>query len=233
MSDDIIRKIKALIAKGKSTTSEAEALAFLGKAKELMDQHNLTERDVSDDKVGELPKNKRIADEWRRWLASSTARMFNCAIVIGWFERADRYGIKVNDKCWNFIGRKSDMITADLMTDYFIDTVVRLANAHRKEIEGGQNEWRMYAKACALRLSQRIFEMSEKAADQNQLAIIQKHMDEEMELGEARKAKQIALSGASARAGFSDAENVGLNLQATADGQGNLAIGQTLQIGSR
>lgn len=233
MSDDIIRKIKALIAKAQSTPSEAEALACMSKAKELQDKHNLSDRDVSEEAIKELPKNKRIADEWRRWLASSTARMFNCAIVIDNFQRTDRYGAQIWDRCWSFVGRKSDMITADLMTDYFIDTVVKLANAHRKEIDGGQNEWRMYAKACALRLSQRIFEASQKAADEKQLAIIKQHMDDEMNLGKARKSKEIALSGASARAGFKDADSVGLNLQATSDGQGNLQIGQTLQIGSK
>ena len=231
--EDIIRKIKALIAKAQSTNSEAEAMACAAKAQELMAKHNLTETQVSDDAIGELPKNKRIADEWRRWLAASTARLFNCSLIITHFEREWKNGGRGYDKCWSFVGRQGDRVTADLMTDYFIGAVVRLANEHRKEVKGGQQEWRMFAKACALRLSKRIYEMAEKSADRRVLAIVEKHIEEDMSLTNGRKSKAITLSGSSARAGYNQANSIGLNLQATSDRQGNLHIGQTLKIGSR
>lgn len=229
--EDIIRKIKALIAKAASTNSEAEAMACAAKAQELMAKYNLTEAQVSSEAIGELPKNKRISDQWRRWIAVCTARLFNCVLVISYFEREFKNGGRGYDKCWSFVGRQGDCVTADLMTDYFIGAVVRLANEHSKEVQGGQQEWRMFAKACALRLSQRIYEMAEKSADHQVLAIVEKHMEENMNITNGRRSKAITLSGSSARAGFDQANAVGLNLQATSDSHGNLQIGQTLQIG--
>lgn len=229
MNDDIIRKIKALIAKAASTNSEAEALGCAAKAQELMAKYNVSEAQVSDETIGEMPKNKRIADEWRRWLASSTARLFNCSLLIEHFARPYKTGGTGWDRCWTFVGREGDRITADLMTDYFIGAVVRLANEHRRETGCGQNEWRQFAKACALRLSQRIHKMSGEVADQKQLALVDEAIAA-MDLGKARKAKQIQLSGDAAKAGFAKGNDVGLNLQATGNGAGGLRISQALAI---
>lgn len=225
--EDVIRKIRALLAKAESTFSEAEALACAAKAKQLMAKHEVSEEDVSDERIGSVHNHKRISDTWRQWLAVSTARWFNCAVIREEFERTNRSGDKVSEIGLVYIGRKSDALVAQLMTDHFVATVSRLANEYcKKDKARGQNEWRKYAKGCALRLAQRIYELSKKQTDNRQLELVEQHLAK-MALREGRKGGSITLAGDAALAGHRAAENIGLNLQATTDRQGNTTLTST------
>lgn len=228
--EDIIRKIKALLAKANSTDSEAEAMAFAIKAKELMDKHNVSNADIDDNRIGYKPQHKRIPDPWRGWIASSTARLFNCVLVTGWHRKELRNGRSTSEKGFIFYGREGERLTAEIMTDYFIGAVIRLGTAYKKANSPTDRDFRMYQKACALSLAQRIYDMSEKQADHQQLALVNEHIDQAADIVDGKASKVPALSGDAARAGFEDAQGIGLNLQAGTDAKGNLQIAQTLQI---
>jgi hypothetical protein len=115
------------------------------------------------------------------------------------------------------------------MYDYFQRNVKILARCYANETGCPNSERNMFARACAMRLSQRIFELTNKTGDKNQLALAVKYAEEKMG-ATSGKVRSVTVSGESARKGFAAADGIGLNLQANSKSQGSARISQTLRL---
>lgn len=114
MSDSKIKsKIAALLAKAKGTDNEHEAEAFLAKAMELLEEHQLSMADLedADDPVKRhsgLDGTKWVAS-WHRDLYRALGTLYGC------------YSVKVNlhnGYRQELVGRESAIVTTDLMFDW-------------------------------------------------------------------------------------------------------------------
>lgn len=121
MSDQskIIAKIKALIAKANSTEHEAEAAAFMGKANELLEQHqiDLGALQDADDPVRVKLDGFAATDSapsWHKDLFVAVGRLYGCrAVKSGQYVKtktglARGYQIELT-------GRESALVTTELM----------------------------------------------------------------------------------------------------------------------
>lgn len=134
----IVEKIKALMAKAASTDNQHEAEAFLAKAYELMERHQLEASDLeTDDPVdGEKVYEKgstKAAPDWDFMLVFATARYFGCKAI----RIAGRNGK------WHLdlVGRQSARITTMEMHKYLVATVRRLG---REAV--GSEDFRVFEK---------------------------------------------------------------------------------------
>lgn len=116
MSDQskIKSKIAALLAKAKGTDNEHEAEAFLAKAQELLEQHQLALGDLEDasDPIKHsqgLDGTKWVAS-WQRDLFRALGKLYGCESV-----RVLLGGTKYRQE---LVGRESAIITTELMFDY-------------------------------------------------------------------------------------------------------------------
>lgn len=112
MSDQskIKTKIAALLAKAKGTDNEHEAEAFLAKAQQMLEEHQLTMADLDDqdDPIGwnaGLDCTKWTAS-WQADLYSSLARLYGCRVVK--VHKMKGYFLEL-------IGRESAVVTTELM----------------------------------------------------------------------------------------------------------------------
>jgi len=134
----IVEKIRALLAKAASTDSPAEAEAFLAKAHELMEKHQLEAHDLEhDDPVGgehvyEKGSTKASPD-WDTHLIWEVAVYFGC--------QACRIETKNGKWAMDLVGRESARITAIEMHAYLVKTVRRLG---REAV--GTREFRLFKK---------------------------------------------------------------------------------------
>jgi hypothetical protein len=114
-------RIRALLAKAASTTSEAEAEAFMAKAHELMEKHQLDASDLEhDDPVGyerTYRRNSAATPDWDFMLIFPVARYYGCKAI-----RIDLWkGYEME-----IVGRDSARVTTTEMHKYLVKTVRRL-----------------------------------------------------------------------------------------------------------
>ena len=115
----IRRKIAALLAKAKGTDNAAEAMAFAAKAQELLQRHNLSEREVGPDAPGRTPHKRGVG--WRGTVAMAAAHLFD---VKCYYE---------GGKVLTFAGAEGGRVTATLMYDYFVQMILRAKRAYLKQ----------------------------------------------------------------------------------------------------
>lgn len=137
--DDALKKMKAIIqallAKAKSTDNEHEAEAFLAKAMELMQRHQLEASDLSDsddpviDHMG--LSNAKTGHAWRWKLHRAVAHLYGCKTV--YWEcylkdedgrlRYGKNGMPLEGYELRAVGRESAIITTDLMYPWIVEQV--------------------------------------------------------------------------------------------------------------
>lgn len=117
----IRRKIVALLAKAKSTTSPAEAMAFAAKAQELLAKHNLTEADVDPERPGRTHHSRIVT--WQGTVAKAAAHLFDVHIY-----RNSADGAAV------FVGPEGNRVTATLMHDFFLASIRRAKRQWQKDL---------------------------------------------------------------------------------------------------
>ncbi len=127
----IIEKIKALLAKAASTDSQAEAEAFLNKAHELMERHQLEAGDLEADdpihKTAGARANGGASPDWDFQLMFSVARYFGCKGIQYWSQKKlDGTYVRAGEYVMWIVGRESARITAVEMHKYLVKTVRRL-----------------------------------------------------------------------------------------------------------
>lgn len=158
--EDIIKKIQKLLAVSKDKgASENEAMMAADMAQKLLQAHNLS--------LGEIKNNENIEpinkesyeverDVWKGWIRNSTAKLYYCTTYSS--SKLDKLYRKV--KVTYFVGRESNRIVAKHMSDYFIETVERLADKEFENVPGNRNEVNKmkhaFSQGCASRLSRRL-----------------------------------------------------------------------------
>lgn len=215
----MVEKIKALLAKAASTTSQAEAEIFLAKAHELMEKHQLSAADLeTDDPVGNetgTTANGGASPDWDFQLMFAVAKYFGCKACQQWsrtktdgsFARSGQYQMVV-------VGRESARITAIEMHKYLVATVRRLGREHA-EAMGRKPD--TAARRIGRALSTRIYSMcpeeptSETPEGKNALITLDAVLAKYQELfPDATPLKGRTLTNKSAR---EIAAGIGLNLQ--------------------
>lgn len=241
MSEDIMRKIAALMAKANGTENEHEAAAFAAKAHAMLAEHNLSLTDVlkygaakAGDAVGKTPHSNKYVGGWRSSLMNSVAAYYFCKLVIS--HEYDAATGK-NRKCFLLIGKTHNVAVAVSMFDYLEKTTVRLGREWMRSDAGSRSEQLNFEKGCGLRIAARLdrlrYEAAElaKAAPQGpsgglpalynqEAAAIQAFVEANMQLGKAHASK-MRLQGRGAIAGRAAGDGVGLHTQVGADRQRN------------
>lgn len=156
----IVEKIKALLAKAASTDSQAEAEAFLAKAHELMEKHQLGAEDLErDDPIDEsvgAKANGGASPDWDFQLMFAVARYFGCEGV-QWWSQTNTEGefLKAGQYTMRIVGRESARITAIEMHKYLVATVRRLGRQHAAEMgTNAGNAARRIGRALQIRISE-------------------------------------------------------------------------------
>lgn len=234
MSKDVIRKIKALLAKaGDEGVTEAEAMSYAEKAAELMAKHGIDPKSVDENTIHEYHQKKRMNEKWWWEIACSTAMMFNCVCLKQKFVRqtTKKNANSAWTRSWGFIfiGRENERITTELMSEFFIGTIMKAGVAYMKKENCTRKVRDEYVAAMARRLSNRIYKMAKKVGDGKQLALINKAIEKDNVKSE--KSKELAFTNKAAIEGYYDADKIGLNVQTTGNGEAT-RITQTLKIGN-
>ena len=127
------RRILALIRKSESTEHEAERDSFAAKARQIMEEHQLTMRDVNraDDPLGRTALFCPYSDGVYPTVAAAGARYLGCATL----QQRDfdpvraRMGLKMI-----FLGRESARVTTEIMVPFWwSECVARGRRLHREE----------------------------------------------------------------------------------------------------
>lgn len=123
--DDIIRKIKACLALGKSS-NEHEAAAALRQAQKMMQAHGITDFDIDTADIEEASAKAGAASKpalWENNLAGKAADAFGCVLIFATgFERGN----------WLFIGAGPTPEIARYAFDVLYRQAKRARSAHIK-----------------------------------------------------------------------------------------------------
>ncbi len=154
--EKILGLYRKLMAKANGTENEAEALAFMEKAQELLAKHNLTEADA---RVEEEPSfttkrhNTVDTNKWRLVMFSAVAKLYFCKMI-----RTHVYWKEKYRPVPEFIGRPHNVEIAISMSLYLEKTVLRLA----KEAYSDRKSRLQFENGCGMRIATRIFKMAEE-----------------------------------------------------------------------
>jgi len=118
--DKIIDKIRKLLALSDSP-NEAEAAVALGKAHDLLKQHNLDMKDIQN-KTAELdPVGVRVAvviprtEEWMRILYIAVGRLNYCSML----QHTRPYG----EICLVYVGKSANILASNLFNEYITEAI--------------------------------------------------------------------------------------------------------------
>lgn len=127
--DKIIDRVKKMLALGNNAgATEAERETALRMAYNMLAKHNLSISDLPEDASDEVREellSTISADKWARSLAFSIAELFFCNY---YYQRTHTSG---KDNHF-FIGRQSNVVTAQYMAEYLIASVKKEATKQYK-----------------------------------------------------------------------------------------------------
>jgi hypothetical protein len=218
----IIEKIKALMSKGNdSSTTEAESIAFLNKAFELLSKHNLEESDLNDEtievNIDETAFAMTMDTSWFSMLSANIANMYFCKATHRKRNVANRKSVQ---NYYVFYGKEHNRLMAVNMFDYLLKTMHRLARNHSDNLKD-QYEFK---KGCSIRLAHLISEITEKnkhgigdksglpALYNNELALVNDYLNAKIKLTN-RNNVHIRANNGSFHSGMSAANTISLNNQ--------------------
>lgn len=237
MSDQskIKKTIAALLAKAKGTDNEAEASAFLAKAMDMLQAHQLDVCDLVDEGDPILKhvglSRAKSGHAWRWKLYSKVAQLYGCKSIHIECYLKDEQGVYKRDRDGNVIpgyeqtlvGRESAIITTDLMYPWIVEQVRSKAREIAKETGmSEQGQAKRVAAALITRIARLIAEQRDTKpttpAGRNALVVMDQvsaqyeAMFPDTSLIKAKRARTDALSR--------DAANsIGLNRQTSGKSQ--------------
>lgn len=242
--EDVIKKIQKLLAVSKDKgASENEAMMAADMAQKLLQAHNLSLGEVKDNESIE-PINEETfnveREAWKSWIIASTAKLYYCKTYTS--SKLDDLYKKV--KVTHFVGRESNRIVAKYMSDYFIETVERLADNEFERVPGNKSDLNKmkhaFKQGCSGRLSQRLRDKyleSNKPVDYtginnpNNLPLT--YQNEEQAIAQWLKDQGVKLSSKSSSfrvrdrvaygRGSAKANDIGLNTQINANTRGYIS----------
>ena len=227
----IIEKVQKLFLKAEHGATEAEALSFISKAKEIMNRYNLSDEDIfeNEEEVGFLLNSDFFNSNWRRCLWQAVGNLFFCEYIA-----VKRYAKVSRSKRYRectvhvFIGKRANTIIATNMATYLLNTIIRLANAASKKGGHDAEYTKHFIEGCSFRIIERLNELMEKENSTDYIRIMHDNAAEENQkfmqqnMGETVK-NEIILHG-SGDAGINDGYETGdtINLDQQIDGTDEL-----------
>lgn len=157
-NEDIIRKIKALLAKAASTEHEAEADAFMCKAQELLEKHQMNPSMLSDEDIVhmQLLEGSDKGDIWRYRLLGAVARLYGCEYIH--HHRNGRWQLEIT-------GYESSVKTTELMYPFIVEQCrVAAKKISQATGEPAINTVKPVAAALIIRINKLCRERDEKQA---------------------------------------------------------------------
>jgi hypothetical protein len=171
-TDKIIERIRQLLAMAADTSSPHEASIAAGRARKLMDAHQVDLDDLKDESTGfgflKVDKAYRFMPYWKDVLCVAIAIFNDCKSIKSheWrVEGSNSYTYRLM-----FQGFEHDVIIAAAMYDYLTVTVDRLCAAYMKELALGKSLTKIsdaYKKAAAHTLIDRLKEMQKEREQVN------------------------------------------------------------------
>lgn len=151
MSEKILDRVRKLLALANdAAATENERDNALRMAHGMLAKHNLAMADVTDREAmegREELETQTYGMKWCRGVARSVARMFFCTVFIG----RKINGTKLT---YHFVGKQSNVVTAALMTEYLIKSILKECRSRYKE--NLSPESRSFATGAEFRLWQRV-----------------------------------------------------------------------------
>lgn len=235
-TDDILRKIAALMAKANGTENEHEAAAFAAKAQAMLADHNMSMEDVVKygaakvgDRVAETTLDNKYATGWRVTLMGAVCRFYFCKLLLSQYYDTSARGNGIKRKRFLVIGQPHNAAVAMAMFPYLERTTIRLGREWMRAHGGSRSEQLRFEAACGLRLCQRLDALRAEQmrpapvvpgkvnlpALYNQEAAAITAFMESKYAGDLRQTKSRALNtdGRGGMAGRAAAEGIGLNTQ--------------------
>jgi hypothetical protein len=231
-SDKIIVRIRQLLAMAADTPSPHEASIAAGRARKLMDTHQVSLDDLKDESTGfgfqKVDKAYRFMPYWKDILCVAIAQFNDCKSIKSheWkVQGSNSYAYRLM-----FQGFEHDVIVAAAMYDYLTATIDRLCAAYMKELALGKSLTRLsdaYKKAAALELVGRLNKLQKEREEQvirtstGTSLVVFKMAQVEAEFGVAKYVnkkpsapakKDAALHAARAR-GYQDGAAIGIDAQ--------------------
>lgn len=170
--EDVIEKVRKLLAHGNGNVSEAEAAVYIEKAHSILEQHNLTIEDISEKDeskfgvdYGHLADDDYYSSPWKETIYAAAAAYSFCSYVRGTREiKARRSGKPKRITVHVIIGRKANAMVARHMAEYLFQVVERLGKeTEKKQKRKDPDRARSYAasfkRGCGFRLAQRLREL--------------------------------------------------------------------------
>lgn len=161
----ILDRIAKLLALAKGGTTEGEANAAMGKAQELMAEHNLTLANLeaaSGDRGSRVKETQHqsLMYKWKRELLEDIAKVNFCALVIQY--GTTRAGEKIATG-YELIGRPANVTVVRHMFAYLLSAVERvLVNEVGTSPQARFNRWsHSFRQGCSERLRDRLRERYE------------------------------------------------------------------------
>lgn len=154
--EKILELYRKLMAKANGTENEAEALAFMSKAQELLTKHNLTEADARQDEAPSFTTHQHMTvdtNKWRLAMFSAVAKLYFCRLVRAHVNWKGKYR-----PVPEFVGRPHNVEIAISMALYLEKTVIRLA----KEAYPDRKSRLQFENGCGMRIATRVFRMAEE-----------------------------------------------------------------------
>lgn len=148
-----LEKVRKLLAKAESTSSEHEAEALAQKAQEILLREGLTLSDVGPDtgnSITETIQSFTYTDKWRITLYSACAKLYMCEAII--YSRERKLGI---------VGRPDRARVAVEMMMHLDRTVVRMA----REYSLVRRERLNFERGCGTSIAARLYRLSVEAEE--------------------------------------------------------------------
>jgi hypothetical protein len=154
VNQTIADKISKLLSKAKSTDSQNEADALIAKAMQLMNDHNITNRDIEQHEADITEKSEAKLTGWKYRLKVFLYQINNCAIT-------------QKGKVATYYGAKNDLQVAEFMYQYYTNCVAQFAEKYWLQY-GGHSKLSVkgdYCKGALVGLKHKLFRESKLAIE--------------------------------------------------------------------
>ncbi len=135
----ILERVRQLLAMAADTSSPHEAAIAAGRARKLMDKHQIDLADLKDESTGfgfqKIDKAYRYMPEYRMWLSVRVAQYNDCQAVKSIVTRvngSNSYSYQIV-----FQGYETDVQLAAAMYAYLTDTIDRLCKVYMGRVSPG------------------------------------------------------------------------------------------------
>lgn len=204
-----IHRIRALLAKAEGTDNPHEAEVFMAKVRELLDRHQLTMTDLSQesDPMGQMGIVLPYREDWLRVLISLLAEYFDCAAA---FTTTEVEGVEFEAVI--LVGREGARVSCQGIIPYIWRTLDRICALDPSVSIGG------IGGALSWRIMKLVEQRQPVLSPGTALVPVREAVAHLMEMGDT-DSTEVALDKRPSLMEMLYAESIGLGLQVDGAGQ--------------